>query len=293
MIIPESDVNYPDEQQAALGLLGESVKILQQSGIDFVIIGGWIPFLFTPGQYKHPGTVDVDVVFHGKLKREQVEMAGGLLEQAGYLPAAKNKFQHYRLLKTNSRPIAYHIDFLHRLYAQDQEDFMLVHWNTDFQSFAGPGTDVIFLFNERTTESFQTTLPNGTTTTVKADFGSEVAVLATKGRSMSSPKRFRDAFDIFLVVYQSRDRSELVRKSRGLMGAKLYAVSLMKIRQQFTTGKAVENVMKFIETDPVRRVPDFNPELAHFISKTVHDFLDEVEVPSGEYVRTDEQIAKR
>jgi len=37
---------YNSDQDAARGLLVESVAILSSTGVDYAIVGGWVPFLF-------------------------------------------------------------------------------------------------------------------------------------------------------------------------------------------------------------------------------------------------------
>ena len=46
----------------------------------------------------------------------------------------------------------------------------------------------------------------------------ELALLVTKSRSVSSPKRPRDAFDIYLAVAQARDPKALLTSTRRLKG---------------------------------------------------------------------------
>ncbi|GBG07359.1 hypothetical protein PAT3040_01907 [Paenibacillus agaridevorans] len=53
---------YDDKLAAAEGLLGEVAEILNESKIRYVVLGGWIPYLFNSSdEYPHPGTYDVDI----------------------------------------------------------------------------------------------------------------------------------------------------------------------------------------------------------------------------------------
>jgi hypothetical protein len=54
--------DYPDQQSAAMGPLGEVSTLLVNQIVDFVIIGGWLPFLFNSRPIPHPGTFDVDIL---------------------------------------------------------------------------------------------------------------------------------------------------------------------------------------------------------------------------------------
>jgi hypothetical protein len=107
---------YSNEQDAARGILGEAVKIINQSEIDYVILGGWIPYLF------------VDLLLNDKTTKDQMEKAADLFKANGYHFAAKNKFQLHKLLNVAGEQIIFHVDFLHRKYAPDQEDGLLAFY---------------------------------------------------------------------------------------------------------------------------------------------------------------------
>jgi hypothetical protein len=223
--------DYASEQDAALGLLGESSAILTACGVDFVIVGGWRPYLFHSTPISHPGTFDVDVLLRETTSRAAFDEAADQLLRAGYLRAPKNLFQAHRILSVRREPLVYHVDFLHRKYAPDVDD-QLIEWGK-FQSIAGPGTDVIFQFDERSFEDVRVTIPAGTEQVAKVPLATEVGVLATKGRSASTAKRKRDAFDIFLIVKQSRDYEQLVTRCRTLRTSALFRLSLEEIRKGF------------------------------------------------------------
>lgn len=106
---------YQTEQDAAKGLLGEAVKIMFQSGIDFVVVGGWIPYLFYTSIYPHPGSFDVDLLLNDETTtQKQMEEAVTRFINHGYLFSAKNKFQLHRILNVAGTNILFHVDFLHR-----------------------------------------------------------------------------------------------------------------------------------------------------------------------------------
>ena len=135
---------YQTEQDGARGLLGEAVKIITECEIDYVILGGWIPYLFYSKIYPHPGSFDVDLLLNDKTTtKEQMEDAVKLFEKNDYLFSAKNKFQLHKILQINEKRILFHVDFLHRKYAPDQDEGLFIDWNPAM-SIAGPGTDIIF-----------------------------------------------------------------------------------------------------------------------------------------------------
>lgn len=228
-------VDYPDEQSAARGLLGEIARLLSAQGVDFVVIGGWLPYLFNNHPISHPGTFDVDILLNESTPKAAFEAAADHALKLGYLRAPKNQFQLHRLLTVRGEQFVYHVDFLHRKYADDTDD-LIRNWGK-FQSIAGPGTDIIFTERERTVESICIRLPTGESVSLPVPFCSEVGFLSAKGRSALTPKRTRDAFDIFLVIRQSRDYARLVERSRTLVSNGVFRQSLENLRGGFSEGR--------------------------------------------------------
>jgi hypothetical protein len=235
---------YSTEQEAALGLLGESCGILDSCGVEYVVVGGWRPFLFCGAPIPHPGTFDVDVLLRETTSRAAFDAAAQQLLAAGYLRAPKNQFQAHRVLTVGDEPLLFHVDFLHRRYAPDVND-NLIEWGK-FQSIAGPGTDIIFELSEYSQESIDVVLPSGNAQTVNIRFASEVGILATKGRSAGTAKRTRDAFDIYLILKQSRDYSYLVSRCAEICYSALFRLSLDAIREGFSNGTWSKNAAAYL-----------------------------------------------
>lgn len=231
----ETVTNYLDEQDAARGLLGEVSSVLVDEIVDFVVIGGWLPFLFNSRPISHPGTFDVDILLNEATSRSSFEQAAQLLLDSGYLRAPKNQFQLHRILTVRGEKLVYHVDFLHRRYADDTDD-LIRNWGR-FQSIAGPGTDLIFTAAERMLRPVDVELPCGDSRSITVSFCTEVGFLSAKGRSATVAKRTRDAFDIFLVVHQSEDYGRLVRRSKELLVNRIFALSLKNLCDGFRKGK--------------------------------------------------------
>lgn len=266
---------YKDEQEAAKGILGEAVKIISDNQIDYAIVGGWIPFLFYSDIYPHPGSFDVDLLLNDETTKAQMEKAVEVFKKNGYHFASKNKFQLHKLLNVAGEEIIFHVDFLHRKYAPDQEDGFFLNWNK-MMSIAGPGTDIIFIDNERTTKELKFNLPDETIETLTVNFASEIGFLCAKGRALDTPKRVRDSYDIFLIICQSKDFGNLLTKSYELYHSKeYYKLSIDNIYKFFTEGKGVENTKKFLEKykDQLKYIPD---DLDAFIQQKVIGFLEKV-----------------
>jgi len=226
-------IDYRDEQSAARGLLGEISLLLTKQRVDFAVIGGWVPFLFNSRPISHPGTFDVDILLNDETPKSLFETAARSALELGYLRAPKNQFQLHRILNVRGEQLVYHVDFLHRKYADDTDD-MIRNWGK-FQSIAGAGTDIIFTANERTVEPLSVLIPSGDQRTCPISFCSEVGFLSAKGRSANSEKRTRDAFDVFLVIRQSRDYAHLLERSRELLTNGVFRLSLENLREGFSS----------------------------------------------------------
>jgi len=64
-------------------------------------------------------------------------------------------------------------------------------------------------------------------------FCTEVGFLSAKGRSANAPKRTRDAFDVYLIVRQSRDYGRLVARSAELLRDPIFKLSMEMLRNGF------------------------------------------------------------
>lgn len=266
---------YINEQEAAKGILGEAVKIISESNVDYVVVGGWIPFLFYSSIYPHQGSFDVDLLLNDNTSKEQMEKVVDIFKENGYHFAAKNKFQLYKILNVADEEIIFHVDFLHRKYAPDQEDGFFLNWNK-MLSIAGPGTDIIFLDNERTSEELTFELPNETKETLNVNFANDIGFISAKGRALDTPKRVRDSYDIFLIICQTKDYSTLLEKSYEYYHSKEYfRASIDNIHKFFTEGKGIENTKKFLEKykSDIKYLP-YN--LDKFVTQKVIGFIDKV-----------------
>ena len=265
--------DYPDEHAAGLGLLAETVSLLRRSSVDFAVIGGWLPYLFNAAPISHPGTFDVDILLNERTPRAAFESGAEILLGHGYLRAPKNQFQLHRLLSVRGEQFVYHVDFLHRKYADDTDD-MIRHWGK-FQSIAGPGTDIIFTENERTTERIVALPPNGPEEEIQVPFCSEVGFISAKGRSATTAKRTRDAFDVFLVVCQSRDRERLIRRSSELLANTMFQLSMRNLYEGFTTGRLAERAIEHLR-DQEPGLPE--PEAT--VREAMRAFFQNIDVPA-------------
>lgn len=268
--------NYKNEHAAAKGLLGESIKIMNESNLDYVVVGGWIPYLFyTNKKYSHPGSFDVDILLNDKIVNiKSIEKLIQNFRKHNYIFSAKNKFQLHKILKVNKEPMVFHVDFLHRKYAPDQDEGMFLDWGK-MTSIAGPGMDIIFDRNERITHTISCILPNGIKENVIVNFASEIGFITSKGRSLNNPKRTRDSYDLFLIMKDAN--SELLAKSKYYYkNYGIYKISIDNILDFFKKGNGFLNTTKYIEKYSDQNTKDtiakklINDTVINFLNKTIN-----------------------
>lgn len=263
--------NFKSEQEAAKAMLIEVGNLLNQHTIDYAVIGGWIPYLFNSKPIPHPGTFDVDIVLNTALSQEQVVKAlDKMVNDSGYRRAPKNAFQIYRELLVSGEPMIFHVDFLHRKYADDSED-LTRSWGR-YQSISTVGTDIIFTEKEARSERVSRNDSSGSKVSANITFASEAGFLCSKGRSVGLGKRERDGFDIYLVITQSADIVKLKERCGELITDGVFTASMIRLYEQFQLDQAaVEKAAKYLSAAS----PAFSDkELAQKeISKKVLEFL--------------------
>lgn len=248
--------SFASEQEAARAMLLEVAGLLNRQTIDYAVIGGWIPYLFNSEPIPHTGTYDVDIILNAALSKEHVIRAlDSMVKDSGYMRAPKNAFQVYRKLVVNNEPMIFHVDFLHRKYADDSAD-LIMQWGR-YESIATPGTDVIFTEKEARHHLISGLAMDGTTTSLKIPFATEAGFLSAKGRSVGFGKRLRDAFDIFLVINQSNNITELTEHSKQLMKRSIFAASMRRLDNEFNNKSAADDAAAFIVKLAPEHIPGF------------------------------------
>lgn len=264
--------DFETEQAAAKAMLMEVGSLLNKRTIDYAVIGGWIPYLFNNEPIPHPGTFDVDIVLNTTLSKENVIGAlDFMVKESGYRRAPKNAFQIYKEFSVKEELMIFHVDFLHRKYADDTDD-LTMSWGR-YQSISTSGTDVIFTEKETRSEVVSGLGVSGEDVSANITFASEAGFLCSKGRSVGLGKRERDGFDIYLLIKQSGDISKLKVRCEQLLDDPVFAASMNRLRDQFRSGKdAVEKAAKYL----CGQSPDFAnmpSQAAEEIVEVVNAFL--------------------
>lgn len=199
------DTEYSEDSEAAFALLKDATKTLLDCGVDFVIVGGWVPFLFHAHQFGHPGTYDVDVLLNSRsLDDGTFDKAAEQLLRESYLRAVKNKFQAHRILRVASENLVFHVDFLNERAPGDELD--LVGGRGKLQSIYTPAMEAVFKYAGYRTHPKASGLR----------FPSVETFIATKAMAATVKKRRRDAFDVFVTVADQEPSSLQFRWSELL-----------------------------------------------------------------------------
>lgn len=204
---------YNDILDGSKGLLVEAISAIESTGLEYLIVGGWSPYLRNETQYSHPGTKDVDILFSdGDIKGKLASAVSSFLDH-GFLVSAKHDFQMFKTLNINGQSVVYHIDLLHPQETQDHPEMMVDHFDLglsedDISSAPKIQKSIVlpsskFLFNGfYNTIEFKHFMSDGKVREVNVPLLDEAGLIFSKCKSAQVSKRPRDAFDIYLALKQ-------------------------------------------------------------------------------------------
>jgi hypothetical protein len=208
-------------------LLLDSVGAIHAAGIrDYVVIGGWCPYLRNTSSLKHPGTLDVDILFKEGYQAGALKDAIASLRGKGFIASAKHSFQLLRTTVVNQEKLIYNVDLLHPRMHEEDRGLFIDHLELDIPldvegrrlkavtSIAQPCSVVIFeeqLYSPYEIDGFRFNL---------VDF---TGMFITKMDSCQKVKRERDALDLYIALKSNGidfsmlkklgSRSERIQKS--------------------------------------------------------------------------------
>ena len=244
--------NFIDEQKAAYFLLAESTEILTSCGVKFVLVGGWVPYLFHRHHYGHPGTFDVDVLLDtASLLDGTFSAAGKALLKKGYIRAAKNQFQAHKVLKVGEEDFLFHVDFLNE--KNEDETINPISGDGKILSIYTPAMKAVFDYKQyRVSQD----LPG-------VNFPSVITFIATKALAMASKKRTRDAFDVFISVLDE-DSTKFKESWSGYLGDGLFKEANDTLRSAIHDGDALEKIAAVFAELKTTKVPSKEEILEKF-----------------------------
>lgn len=94
-------------------MLRNSTSLFAQHRVKFVIVGGWVTYLFIRHQFGHPGAFAVDVLLDSSSLDDDgtFDTATEEVLSNGYTRGAKNQFQVHRALSIGGEKVLFHVDF--------------------------------------------------------------------------------------------------------------------------------------------------------------------------------------
>jgi hypothetical protein len=209
-----SPYHYPNVLDASRGLLLDVCERLSSLHTNYVIVGGWAPYLRTTHEtLHHPGTKDVDVLSNDD--RKLLQDAVRALLSAGYLLSAKHPFQLLRTLNVKKgnehQEFVFNVDLMHPSEAAAQPDMFAdilelnIAENYDpkkvlVKSIVFPSSSIIF--EERMWDDFKlaATSLKGNDSNADIPLLNEVGSILSKCESATKKKRERDAYDIYFIL---------------------------------------------------------------------------------------------
>jgi hypothetical protein len=227
--------------EATRGLLIDACRTLAETDVEFVVAGGWVPYLRGQNNsIQHPGTRDVDLLFNDSL--EPIKFAVQALLRAGYVPSAKHPFQLLKILAVETQKFAFNVDLMHPREGsfgddlfQDifdlgiREDYELVETHV-IKSIALPSAHIIFEKQLWSMFDVNGILPNGNSINCSIPLMDEIGLILSKCASVSQSKRDRDAFDIFVLLSGSHRATIAERLLKLEKSSQQAAEQLRKLR---------------------------------------------------------------
>jgi hypothetical protein len=271
--------SYEDLLTGAIGILCDVTSILNRKETNYIIVGGWSPFLLNSQPYHHPGTKDVDILFDKAYNKDSLrEIILALLEE-GFILSAKHDFQLFREVDIKGNRFIYNVDLLHPLETANPNEIYVEHIDLDIpasqyqqnsfimKSIALPSSQILFdagLFTK-----YQLNLEmNGEAKTIHQTFPlmNEIGTLITKSKSVLIEKRYRDSLDIYLAIKQNRNYEKMIEKILFLKENHRTAYNtLYGIRKAYESRVLITNVDRFFKVDRT----DFISLFEKFLSDTL------------------------
>ncbi len=207
--------------EGAEELLIDAVTALDEVAVrDYIVIGGWCPYLRNTSSISHPGTLDVDILFRDGGRPGALATAITGLRSKGFVLSAKHSFQLLSEKVIKGERLIYNIDLLHPLMSDSEKDrgMFVDHLELDIpldheerflkkaRSIVQPNSSVLFdkhLFSKFTVK---------TATFNLVDF---TGMFITKMDSCQKPKRERDALDLYIAVKSDQIDFEVINRLRA------------------------------------------------------------------------------
>ena len=239
-------------------LLNDSIAALHEASVrDYIVIGGWCPYLRNTSAIPHPGTLDVDILFKDGSRPGGLRTAIAALRRHGFILSAKHSFQLLLEKLVNGDRLIYNVDLLHPLMSDLDKGMFIDHLELDIPlddeekrlknvtSIVQPNSAVLFdenLFSE---------FPLGTVTFNLVDF---TGSFITKMDSCQKQKRERDAFDLFIALKSGQIEFPIIKRLRAQNSRINYSINGLLHYLRYNSDKFDANASLFatLEESPAR-----------------------------------------
>jgi len=183
-------------------LLIQTMLALSSSGEnDYIVIGGWCPYLRNTSGITHPGTLDVDILFKDGFREGALARSIKVLRQNGFVASAKHSFQLLIEKQVGAERLIYNVDLLHPRMSDTDDAMFVDHLDLDIpidederrgkkmMSIVQPNS--VVLFEEKLFSPFSLS-------GVEFNLVDFTGMFITKMDSCQKQKRERDSFDIYI-----------------------------------------------------------------------------------------------
>jgi hypothetical protein len=256
-------MEYNNVLEAAKGVLLDAACILKTIGFEYIVIGGWCPFLRNQRrETPHPGTKDIDLLFQDADAPNGLKIVVESFLASGYLPSAKHQFQLLRVIRVKDQDFVFNIDLLHPSESKTNPELFVDHFEFDIcensalkskwrmKSIVLPSSAILFkgFFSSF---DFSAVRPNGDSGMVQLPLLNEAGLVLSKCQSIKTAKRDRDAFDMYLMLSQP-DNSKTIFQLRTISKGNEDVRFLLNDCCNYVEGNSLifdKNVIKFFPSD--------------------------------------------
>lgn len=264
---------FDNLNEACHALLLSAVATLNETKLRYVVAGGWVPLLIEPDHpdLVHPGTRDVDVLMIDELNA--VQAATQALLDKRFRPSAKHEFQLLRDAAVGTREFVFNIDLMHPYEAGDTPqmfndifdlgvDDAYDHRGSRFAKSIGfRSAAIVYEENLFSTVSVTGVDLDGEPAAHKVPILNATAFILSKCESVSTPKRTRDAFDIYYMI-------------SGKNGAN-HTAELCSLAARFAqVDEQVEHLRGFLRNNPDKFNKNVSMHAGRFIENAAKDCLE-------------------
>lgn len=256
----------------------EVATILNRSNHEYLIVGGWSPYLRNSTPLVHPGTKDVDILLPDATVVNGIDYLIEEFLSKGFLPSAKHHFQLLKPIAIGEQELVFNIDLLHPSETINNPEMHVDHFDlhileTEFgkpfhlRSIVLPSSQL--LFEGKFFDNLEVTTASGKNAQIP--IVNEVGCILSKCESVKFAKRKRDAFDIYLSCVNIGKESFVatLENYKDLRGVRQLLDSLKTFLSEMNEERET------LEFD--LRVHKFAPETPHESPAAfVQEFLDSV-----------------